>query len=113
MENKAILLLKKYLFINEYDITIINYEDFYYCNDCNLDTEKKFKINTETYNGSPIISYSYVDKETYSNFCLYPTSNISVFCVGESKINQKFYTGKIVENAQIMKLIILILILLL
>ena len=47
MENKAILLLKKYLFINEYDITIINYEDFYYCNDCNLDTEKNLKFILE------------------------------------------------------------------
>ena len=89
----------KKVYINEYDITIINYEDFYYCNECNLDTEKKFKINTETYNGSPIISYSYVNKETYFNFCLYSTSDISIFYIDESKINQKFYTGKIVEYA--------------
>ena len=27
--------------INEYDITIIKYEDFYYCNNCNLNTKKK------------------------------------------------------------------------
>ena len=84
--------------INEYDITIIKYEDFYYCNNCNLNTEKKFYTTTQKFHGSPIIKISQYQECDYisrnNTFCLYPTSDISIFFINESKINKKFYTGK-------------------
>ena len=40
--------------INEYDITIINYEDYYYCSNCNLNVEKNF-ILQQNYVGHPIV----------------------------------------------------------
>ena len=37
----------KYASINEYDITVINYENYYYCDNCNRNTPKKFEIITK------------------------------------------------------------------
>ena len=33
----------KYATINEYDIRVIDYEKYYYCNNCNINTQKKVK----------------------------------------------------------------------
>ena len=83
--------------INEYDITILNYENYYYCDNCNMNNPKKFEVKKEKYEGSPIIYLSYyppdyIDRN--NTFCLYPTSDISIFYISESKINQNFYKGK-------------------
>ena len=93
----------KYASINEYDIKIINYEDYYYCNNCNIEgTQKNFQVTNTIYEGSPSIFISYYkkneNKESFNNtFCLYATSDISIFYIDESKINQNFYMGKIVK----------------
>ena len=90
----------KYASINEYDITIINYENYYYCDNCNLNTTKKFNISDQKYNGSSIIDISYYNEKgpLHNNtLCLNPTSDISIFYIDESKINQQFYIGKTVK----------------
>ena len=54
----------KYASINEYDITILNYENYYYCNNCNVNTPKKFTITDIIYSGgSPQIYLSYYPKK--------------------------------------------------
>ncbi len=90
----------KYASINEYDITIINYENYYYCDNCNLNTKKKFMIRDQKFRGFTLIDLSYYKEygPLHNNtFCLYPTSDISIFYIDESKINQKFYIGKTVK----------------
>lgn len=53
----------KYATINEYDITIVDYEKYYFCNNCNINTAKKFKTSKEKYrNGSTKILVSEYDK---------------------------------------------------
>ena len=88
----------KYATINEYDIRVIDYEKYYYCNNCNINTQKKFKTTSEKYsNGSPKIHTSEYDqsvKVRYNEFCLNKTKDISIFFVDKSKINTKFYKGK-------------------
>ena len=90
-------------FINEYDITIVNYEDYYFCNDCNVNnTTKKFKTTTSICSPTqtPLI-WTSDEKNRLSkhviNICLNPTNNISNFYISENKINNKFYKGKKVE----------------
>ena len=92
----------KYASINEYDITIINYEKYYYCNNCNLNTEKKFKTTNNKYsNGSPRIDISNYTgdkgKKRYNTFCLNTTNDISIFYLNENKINKNYYKGKTIE----------------
>ena len=91
----------KYATINEYDITIVDYEKYYFCNNCNINTAKKFKTSTEKYsNGSPKILISEYDKSIkirYNTFCLNKTNDISIFYVNENKINEEFYKGKNVK----------------
>jgi hypothetical protein len=62
-----------------------------------MNNPKKFEVKKEKYEGSPIIYLSYyppdyIDRN--NTFCLYPTSDISIFYISESKINQNFYKGK-------------------
>ena len=45
----------KSAYINEYDIKILNYENYYYCNNCNINTKQKFQTTNTTYYGSSII----------------------------------------------------------
>ena len=85
----------KYAFINEYDVTILNYENFYHCDNCNLNTEKRFTTKNEYYEGSPIISTS--NSESLNTFCLKSTNDISIFYINENKINQNFYKGNILK----------------
>ena len=48
--------------------------------------------------GVPLyISFFYNDQKNYNTFCLKPTSDISIFYIDESKINQNFYKGKTIE----------------
>ena len=37
----------KNAFVNEYDITVINYKNYYYCNDCYMNKAKIFEITKE------------------------------------------------------------------
>ena len=92
----------KYATINEYEITKINYENYYYYDNCNTNTPKKFKTTSKIYsNGSPQIYTSYYEdnkeKRRENTFCLNPINDISIFYVDESKINQKYYMGKNIE----------------
>ena len=86
--------------INEYDITILNYENYYHCNNCNLETKNKFRISDNLCLGSPIIETyegDHCDDEIPNTFCLNPTNDISIFYSGERKINQNYYKGNIIE----------------
>ena len=87
--------------INEYDITILNYEDFYSCNDCvDPNGPKKFVTSSELCKDKKIISTgdqgtAFITK--FYNFCLDPKSDISSFFIDNSKINQNYYKGKEVK----------------
>ena len=85
----------KYASINEYDITILKYEDFYHCEDCNINSEKKFSTSSVYFYDSPIISTS--NYPSYNTFCLNPTNNISIFYINENKINKHFYSGNTLQ----------------
>jgi len=91
--------------INEYDITILNFSDFYYCNDCSIlgkqgfimggyyyEDYKDCKHNIWTYYGNRENS-----QKTTQTICLKPTNDISIFYIDESKINQNYYQGKIIK----------------
>ena len=87
--------------INEYDITLLNYENFYSCSDCNDETgPKKFVTTSELCEDKNIISTgnagNYFNTVSY-NFCLDPKSDISSFFIENSKINQNYYKGKEVK----------------
>ena len=87
--------------INEYDITLLNYEEFYTCNDCvDPNGPKKFVTTSELCVDKNIISTgdqgtAFITK--FYNFCLDPKSDISSFFIDNSKINQKYYKGKEVK----------------
>ena len=51
----------EYASINEYIITIVDYENWYSCDDCNyIDTNKKFMTSTNIcINNNPLIEYSF------------------------------------------------------
>ena len=85
----------KYASINEYDITVLNYQNFYHCTGCNINTAKGFATKGEIFYGSPIISTS--SRRSLNTFCLNPTDDISIFYINENKINKNFYNGKTVE----------------
>ena len=100
LRGKGGLAFKK-VSINEYDITILNYEDFYSCNDCNdASGPKNFVTTSELCVDKNIISTgnagNYFNTVSY-NFCLEPNSNISSFFIDNSKIIQNFYKGKEVK----------------
>ena len=82
--------------INEYNITILNYTNFFICKGCNIDTINKYKIEGEC-NNRPFIYTSYFDCPVFymeNKFCLKPNNDISIFNTGENNINKKYYKGK-------------------
>ena len=89
--------------INEYDITILNYEDYYYCQYCNYMSERKRYLVSSDYCGDTLNPMIYTSDENnqihdlLTKFCLNPTNNISHFYINENKINTNFYKGKKVE----------------
>ena len=86
--------------INEYDITLVNYEDFYSCNECNDAGPKKFVKTSESCVDKNIISTGNAGNyfnTVYYNFCLDPKSDITSLFIDNSKINQNFYKGKEVK----------------
>ena len=92
----------KYASINEYDITIIDYEKYYFCDNCNMNTPKNFEITKIIYsNGSPRIDISYYSgkkaKIRYKTFCLNQTNDISIFYLNENKINKNYYKGNTIK----------------
>jgi len=91
----------KYVSINEYDITVLNYEDFYSCNECfEPNGTKKFVTTSELCIDKNIISTGYQGLESitkFYNFCLDPKNDISSFFIDNSKINQNYYKGKEVK----------------
>ena len=89
-----------YASINEYDITFLNYENYYHCDNCNIEVPKRFQTTTTMCGNSPFISTGNVGnifKTVNNTFCLNQNTNISNFFIDECKINQKFYKGKKVE----------------
>ena len=71
----------QYVSINEYIITIVDYEDWYSCDDCNyIATNKKFMTSTTLCpaNNNPLIEYSNAGNSfntIYSTFCLKPRND--------------------------------------
>ena len=93
----------QYVSINEYIITIVNYEDWYSCDDCNyITTDKKFMTSNALCqaNNNPLIEYSNAGNyfnTIYSTFCLEPRNDITNFYIDDSKINTNYYIGKTKE----------------
>ena len=84
--------------INEYDITILNFTDFYYCNDCYVDGKQGIKVGDIYKDFKPKIwTYHGITKKTSQTICLKSTNDISIFYIDESKINQNYYKGKIIK----------------
>ena len=81
--------------INEYDITLLNYTNFYICNGCNMNTKSKYLISGEC-NNRPYIHTSYINDWGFleTKFCLKPTNDISIFNTGENNVNKKYYKRK-------------------
>ena len=83
--------------INEYNIILLNYTNFFICNGCNMNTKSKYLISGECHN-KPLIYTSYIGEDDFleTKFCLKPTNDISIFNTGENNINKKYYKGKII-----------------
>ena len=87
----------EYASINEYIITNLDYENWYSCEDCNYDTNKKFITSNLTCerNNNPLILYSnYFDVNKIYTFCLEPRNEIAQFYIDDNKINRNYYKGK-------------------
>ena len=97
--NKAYLSFQ-YASINEYIITIVNYENWYSCDDCDYKNNKKFMTSNDKCkkNNNPLILYShgYNAPHMYT-FCLKPKNDITNFYIDDNKINRNYYKGKTVE----------------
>ena len=93
----------QYVSMNEYIITIVDYEDWYSCDDCNyIATDKKFMTSQALCpaNYNPLIEYSNAGNyfnTIYSTFCLEPRNDITNFYIDDSKINTNYYMGKTVK----------------
>ena len=87
--------------INEYNIKTINYEDFYYCNNCNATGPQTFQITSEKCGNDNVIKTCSNSESFYytvnNTFCFNSSNNISLFYFDEDKINQNFYKGKKIE----------------
>ena len=79
--------------INEYDITLIRYEDYFHCDDCKASVPIKYKT-TSTCIGKPIIDGW---KTSVLTFCLKSINNISNFYIDENQIIQNYYKGNTLE----------------
>ena len=93
----------QYVSINEYIITVVDYENWYSCDDCNyIATGKKFMTSNALCpsNYNPLIEYSNAGNyfnTIYSTFCLEPRNDIQNYYIDDSKINTNYYKGKEVE----------------
>jgi len=88
--------------MNEYIITVVDYENWYSCDDCNyIATGKKFKTSSAKCeaNYNPLIEYSNAGNgfnTIYSTFCLKPRNDITNFYINDNNINRNYYNGKTV-----------------
>ena len=90
----------EYASINEYIFTQVNYENWYSCDDCDYDINKKFIISDnkcKTNNNSLIIYSNGFNAHTMYTFCLKPKNDITNFYINDSKINKDYYKGKKLE----------------
>lgn len=90
-----------YISINEYIITDINFEDYCYCDNCNINVAKKFETTTTNCISTPFISTSNVGNQfiTVNNtFCFNPINDITSLYINDNKINNKYYKGKTVVH---------------
>ena len=78
--------------VNEYDITDVRYEDFFFCEKCNANTGKGFHSTEYKCKGKSYIKVLLVPEEVF--FCLNPINDPTIFYIDETKINQKYYIGK-------------------
>ena len=86
-----------YASINEYIITLVDYENWYCFNDCNSDENKIFISGICEDNMHPIISHWNGDFKKNYKFCLKPKNDISNFYLDDNSINRNYYKGKTVE----------------
>ena len=75
--------------LNEYDISEIDYKNYWKCSNCNLNSPNKYTYN-EICNNKPKIYLSYYNTREvrYNDFCMSPTNDISIFNIGEKYINK-------------------------
>ena len=84
--------------LNEYDISDLDYSNFWDCPTCNEAGPKKYNYNTFCYNKKKIKLAYNNDYYTMKDFCLIPTEDISIFNQGEKYINKNYYSGKTNNN---------------
>ena len=77
--------------INEYDISVLNYEKFWNCSNCD---NKNFNYIGKCYDKPKIFLGDIGNNRVYYEFCLSPSTDISIFNLGEKYINKNYYTGK-------------------
>ena len=88
--NKGSFAFKK-AFLNEYDISELDFANFWECPNC---SPTNYIYNENCYQKQKI-SLSYNNDNSINEFCLLPTTDISIFNQGnENKINNNFYVGK-------------------
>ena len=79
--------------INEYDISLIKYENYFHCDNCKENVANKF-TTTSTCVDKPLISGG---RTSVMTFCLNSTNNISNFYIDENKIISNFYKGNTLQ----------------
>ena len=80
--------------INEYDISLIKYENYFHCDNCKENGAKKFTTSFSCLNKLLFIDGG---KTSVMNFCLKSINNISDFYIDESKIIPDYYKGNTLE----------------
>ena len=85
-----------YLSINEYIITNIDYNNYFFCNNCNANNvPQNFFTTTDICSGENHF-IRIIENPGSVNFCLGP-NNLTNFYINKNKINPNFYKGKIVK----------------
>ena len=84
--------------LNEYDITFLPVEKYYFCTKCRMNTPYNFALTL--YNNKPeiILTHKSNGKVILYNvnytFCLYGNNDISYFNLGKQYIKENYYKGK-------------------
>ena len=82
--------------INEYSITIVDYENWYSCDNCDFDSNKKFITSYSICNNKPILYLSFDSLYKTYEFCFEPRNEITQFYTDDKNINRNYYKGKTV-----------------
>ena len=85
-----------YLSINEYIITNIDYQKYFFCDNCNANHVPQNFITTTNLCSDENYIIRIIEIPGSVNFCLSP-NNLSNFYINKNKINQNYYKGKIVK----------------